>query len=49
MKWCKSFTSKTSLSKEMCNEILDLLAKLKAIDAELWEHKIVESNFVDGF
>lgn len=41
--------AKTSLSKEMCNEILDLLAKLKAIDAELWEHKIVWSqNFVDG-
>ena len=41
--------AKTSLSKEMCYEILDLLAKLKAIDAELWEHKIVWSqNFVDG-
>ncbi len=41
--------AKTSLSKEVCNEILDLLAKLKAIDAELWEQKIVWSqNFVDG-
>lgn len=41
--------AKTRLSWDLCNEILDLLAKLDAIDAELWECKIVWSqNFVDG-
>lgn len=40
--------SKTRLSEDLCNEILDLLAKLKAIDPELWEAKIIWSdNFLD--
>lgn len=41
--------SKTRLSEDICQEILDLLAKLEAIDKESWEHRIVWSqNFVDG-
>jgi hypothetical protein len=41
--------AKTRISWDLCHEILDLLAKLEAIDAELWEHKIVWSqNYVDG-
>ncbi len=41
--------AKTRISWDLCHEILDLLAKLDAIDAELWEHKIVWcQNFVDG-
>ena len=41
--------SKTRLSEDVCREMLDLLAKLEAIDAELWEQKIVWSqNFVNG-
>lgn len=41
--------AKTRLSWDFCEEILDLLAKLDAIDAELWEYKVVWSqNFVDG-
>ena len=41
--------SKTRLSEDTCHEILDLLAKLDAIDPELWEQKIVWSdNFVNG-
>ncbi len=41
--------SLTRLTGETCEEMLDLLSKLDAIDAELWEQKIVWSqNFVDG-
>ena len=41
--------AKTRLGWDICKEILDLLAKLDAIDAELWEHNVVWSqNFVDG-
>ncbi len=41
--------AKTRLDGDICNEILDLLAKLQAIDAELWEEEIIWcQNFVDG-
>ena len=42
--------AKTHLSDSICQEILDLLARLDAIDRELWEnHRVVWSqNFVDG-
>lgn len=41
--------SKTRLSESFCIDILNLLAKLDAIDAGLWEKKIVWcQNFVDG-
>lgn len=41
--------AKTKLPGEVCLEILDLLAKLDAIDRELWAAKIVWSqNFMDG-
>ena len=39
----------TRLSESFCTEILDLLAKLDAIDAELWKTRIVWcQKFVDG-
>lgn len=42
-------TSYTRLEDETCREMLTLLAKLEAIDPEMWEHKIVWSqNFVNG-
>ena len=42
--------AKTRLDDGFCREILDLLARLEAIDRELWEsHRVVWSqNFVDG-
>jgi hypothetical protein len=41
-------TSKTRIEADTCNQILNLLAKLQAIDPELWESKIVWSdNFVE--
>ena len=42
--------AKTRLYGDKCREILDLLARLDAIDRELWEsHQVVWSqNFVDG-
>lgn len=41
--------AKTHLSEEKCNEILNMLAKLGAIDNNLWKHRIVCSqNFLDG-
>lgn len=41
--------AKTQHSNSSCNEILDLLAKLDAIDSELWEHRVIwSSNFVNG-
>ena len=41
--------AKTQLDDSLCTEILTLLAKLDAIDAELWSAKVVWSqNFVDG-
>lgn len=41
--------AKTKLSSSFCGEIIDKLAVLGAIDANLWEEKIVWSdNFVDN-
>ena len=41
--------SQTRLSNGSCDEILNLLARLDAIDAELWGQKLVWcQNFVDG-
>ncbi|NCB50921.1 MAG: DUF4373 domain-containing protein [Clostridia bacterium] len=41
-------TAKTRVTEKTATEILNLLAALGAIDAELWEHKIIWSqNFVD--
>lgn len=41
--------AKTRLGEDICCEILDLLAKLGAIDPELWESKVIWcQNFVDG-
>lgn len=41
--------AKTKLPEETCTEILDLLAKLDAIDKELWSiHVVWSQNFVDG-
>jgi len=41
--------AKTRLGADICCEILDLLAKLGAIDPELWESKVIWcQNFVDG-
>lgn len=41
--------AKTHLSDSFCDEILNLLAKLDAIDPELWSVKVVWSqNYVDG-
>ena len=40
--------SKTRIQRDICGDILDLLAKLGAIDAELWACKIIWSdNFVE--
>jgi hypothetical protein len=41
-------TSKTRVTDDLCEDILNLLARLKAIDPDLWEDKIIwSSNFVD--
>lgn len=41
--------AKTNLSEDIVLRILDLLAKLQAIDADLWAKKVVWSQrFVDG-
>ena len=41
--------AKTRIDSDKCREILDLLATLGAIDAELWTEQVVWSdNFVDG-
>lgn len=41
--------ARTHLGADVCNEILDLLAKLGAIDSDLWESRLVWSdNFVIG-
>lgn len=41
--------SVTRVNTVICTEILDLLARLEAIDPELWESKIIWSdNFVNG-
>jgi hypothetical protein len=41
--------AKTKLTSELCTEILDTLAKLDAIDKELWDNRIIWSdNFVEG-
>jgi len=41
--------AKTRLSEDLCNELLDLLAKLEAIDPKLWSKRIIWSdNFVAG-
>ena len=41
--------AKTSLSEERCNEILNLLSNLDAIDQELWESNIIWSdNFLSN-
>ncbi len=43
------YRRKPGWTGDICNEILDLLAKLQAIDAELWEEEIIWcQNFVDG-
>lgn len=39
----------TMTDGDLCNEILDLLAEIEAIDPELWKEKIIWSdNFVEG-
>lgn len=41
--------AKVNLSEDSCIEILSLLAKLGAIDTDLWEERVVWcQNFVDG-
>ena len=41
--------SYTSVKQELALQILSTLSNLDAIDAELWEHRIIWSqNFVDG-
>jgi hypothetical protein len=48
LKW-EFLQAKTRTSEGFCNELLDLLSKLNAIDPELWQIKVVWSqNFVDG-
>jgi hypothetical protein len=48
MKW-EFLQAKTHLSGDLCQEILDLLSKLKAIDSELWGIRVVWcGKFVDG-
>lgn len=43
------FAAKVKIDVERALEIIDQLAKLKAIDRELWKHKIIWSqNFVDN-
>lgn len=47
-KW-EFLQAKTNLSEEICNEILNLLVKLEAIDSELWQDKVIWSdNFIKG-
>lgn len=47
-KW-EFLQAKTYLDENKCNEILDLLAKLDAIDKKLWTKRIVWcDNFIDG-
>lgn len=43
-------SSETNLDEEKCFEILDLLARVDAIDKQLWdqERKVWSQNFVDG-
>ena len=42
------FVAKSKVSEQMANDILDTLAAIDAIDAELWKHRIVWSdNFVE--
>jgi hypothetical protein len=41
--------AKTHLSQDIISSMLDLLAKLQAIDPELWQIKVIWiQNFVDG-
>lgn len=41
--------AKTLISEDLCAELMDLLARLGAIDKDLWKEKIVWSqNFVDN-
>jgi len=41
--------AKNRMDSEKCREILDTLAKLEAIDKQLWEDKIIWSdNFIEG-
>jgi len=41
--------AKTKIASDKCSEILDTLAKLDAIDKNLWEDKIIWSdNFIEG-
>ena len=42
--------AKTRLEKERCNEMLDLLATLEAIDKDLWENdkKVWSDNFIEN-
>lgn len=48
MKW-EFLQAKTRLSGDICEEMLNLLSKVGAIDPELWAQKIVWSqNFLDG-
>ena len=43
------FAAKVKIDVEKAIEIIDQLAKLKAIDRELWKHKVIWSqNFVDN-
>ena len=43
------FVAKTRTSESFCTEILDLLAKLKKIDPDLWRKRVVwYQGFVDG-
>jgi hypothetical protein len=44
------FQAKTRINEELCLEMFELLAKLEAIDRELWQEKRVVwcQNFVDG-
>ena len=45
-KW-QFLQAKTHLSGDTCNEILNLLAEMEAIDSELWKEKIIWSeNFI---
>lgn len=47
-KW-EFLQAKTHLNEDKCNELLDLLAKLDAIDSKLWSQKVIWSdNFIDG-
>lgn len=47
--YCEYFSAKTMISLEEMFKILDLLAKLNAIDNELWKNKLVWcQNFIDN-